>query len=72
MRTLSRRQRQAVYNWLTCRAYAYSNDDDRAASLRIRNFLMRDTLSKTNRLEQETKLRSLTVPNPDQANGEPS
>jgi len=33
---------------------------------------MRDTLSKTNRLEQETKLRTLTVPNPDQANGEPS
>lgn len=48
LKGLSTRQRQALYNWLTARAYRYNKDVLRDAALYVRNDLMKDTKRKEN------------------------
>jgi hypothetical protein len=51
--TLSRRQRAGLYKRLTQISYISNDDKERLAALRIRNQLMRDTYSDTNKSEGE-------------------
>ncbi len=52
---MPKRLRQALYRRLTQLSYICNQDVDRAAFLRVRNQVMNDTYSDTNRSDNEKK-----------------
>ncbi len=58
----SRSFRTALYRRLTQLSYIQNKDHDRMASLRIRNQLMRDTFSETNKSDGEKDPAKISKP----------
>lgn len=55
---MSKALRASLYRRLTQLSYIQNKDEDRMASLRIRNQLMRDTYSESNKSNGESKPRT--------------